>query len=106
MKFKGRRLGPAAAGDAARVAQSLADVRRMLDVFGLDPDAPEWAAQSASDDLTPVVDGLVQTLLAQRQEARARKDYAAADAIRDALAGVGLQISDTKDGARWSLVKE
>ena len=95
-----------AAGDAARVAQSLADVRRMLDVFGLDPDAPEWAAQSASDDLTPVVDGLVQTLLAQRQEARARKDYAAADAIRDALAGVGLQISDTKDGARWSLVKE
>ena len=30
----------------------------------------------------------------------------AADAIRDSLAGAGLKIEDTKDGARWSLVKE
>ena len=70
----------------------------------LDADAPEWAASApVGADLTPVVDGLVSTLLAQRAEARARKDWAAADAIRDALSATGLTITDTADGARWSL---
>ena len=96
-------------GDVARVARCLSEVHRMLDVFGLHPDAPEWAtAHSAggSADLTPVVDTLVRTLLDQRAEARQRRDWAAADAIRDSLAEAGLKIEDTKDGARWSLVKE
>ncbi|WP_416046588.1 cysteine--tRNA ligase [Propioniciclava soli] len=92
-------------GDTDALAEVDADVRAMLAVFGLAPDAPEWAAASASaaDDLTGVVDALVRTLLDQRAEARARKDWASADAIRDALAAAGLQVTDTKDGARWSL---
>jgi len=94
-------------GNAASVHEAHVTVLGMLDVFGLDPAAPEWAATAtASDDLAPVVDALVQTLLAQRAEARARRDWAAADAIRDSLAASGLKIEDTKDGARWSLVKE
>nr|NLI51449.1 cysteine--tRNA ligase [Propionibacterium sp.] len=96
-----------AAGDSEAVLACHATVLGMLDVFGLNPGAPEWvAAGPASDDLAPVVDALVQTLLAQRAEARARRDWAAADAIRDSLAASGLKIEDTKDGARWSLVKE
>ena len=96
-----------AAGDVAKVRASWSDVTSMLDVFGLNPDAPEWRSDAAaSDDLTGVVDGLVKTLLDARAEARARKDWAAADAIRDSLAASGLKIEDTKDGARWSLVKE
>ena len=96
-----------AAGDTARVRSLHATARRMLDVFGLDPDAPEWRTEAgASDDLAPVVDRLVATLLAQRADARARKDWAAADALRDSLAASGLKIEDTKDGARWSLAKE
>ena len=89
--------------DAATAAR--ASVLSMLDVFGLDPNAPEWAGSdaAASDDLTPVVDALVKTLLDQRAEARAAKDWATADAIRDSLAASGLTITDTKDGARWSL---
>ena len=78
----------------------------MLVVLGVDPGASEWAAQSsAGDDLKPVVDGLVAALLAQRTDARARKDYAAADAIRDRLTEVGLKVDDTPNGPRWSLVK-
>ena len=78
----------------------------MLTVFGLDPDDPAWATERpASDDLSGVVDSLVRTLLDQRADARARKDWATADAIRDSLAGSGLKITDTKDGARWSLEK-
>jgi cysteinyl-tRNA synthetase len=46
---------------------------------------------------------LAQALLGQRAEARARKDFAAADAIRDLFAELGLKIEDTATGARWSL---
>ncbi len=95
------------AGDDDAVATAYAEVRAMLSIFGLDPAAPEWQAQvSGGSDLTPVVDALVGTLLTQRAEARASKDWAAADAIRDALAAAGLKVEDTKDGARWSLAKE
>lgn len=93
-------------GDASRVAECLADARAMLDVFGLDPAAPEWAGDGASDDLTLVVDGLVTAMLSQRADARARKDWATADAIRDALSELGLKVEDTRDGVRWSLTKE
>lgn len=91
-------------GDSTAVTEALGLVRGMLDVFGLDPKAPEWAdAGGADTDLKPVVDGLVASLLRQRQEARARKDYASADAIRDELSQLGLKIEDTPSGARWSL---
>ena len=90
-------------GDTEAAARAHAAVRAMLGVLGLDPAAPEWAHHNAGDDLKPVVDGLVAALLAQRQEARARKDYAAADAIRDQLKAIGLKVEDTPPGARWSL---
>jgi len=90
-------------GDTDTAVRSHAAVQSMLGVLGLDPAAPEWAGQAAVDDLKPVVDGLVAALLVQRQEARARKDYAAADAIRDQLKAIGLKIEDTPQGARWSL---
>ena len=94
-----------AAGDEAAVAELLFDVHGMLGVLGLDPAAPEWAATggAASEDLSGVVDALVRTLLAQRAEARAARDWARADAIRDSLAASGLKIEDTADGAHWSL---
>ena len=86
--------------DAAAVRTARDQVVAMLDIFGLNPAAPEWAHAAASDDMTGVVDTLVQTLLAQRADARARKDWAAADAIRDSLAAAGLTITDTPQGAR------
>ncbi|CAI9401213.1 cysteine--tRNA ligase [Aestuariimicrobium sp. T2.26MG-19.2B] len=94
-----------AASDLQAIIDHDLAVHRMLDVLGLDPAGPEWAhLRSASDDgLEPVVDGLVQALLEQRGEARARKDWAAADAIRDTLAHVGLRITDTPQGATWQL---
>lgn len=83
----------------------LGAVTAMLDVFGLDPDAPQWAGENTDGDLKPVVDGLVGALLEQRAAARAAKDWGTADAIRDTLAGLGLVITDTPGGATWSLEK-
>ena len=91
------------AGEVEAAGRALAAVRSMLAVLGLDPAAPEWAGSVTSNDLEPVVDGLVAALLEQRGQARARKDWPAADAIRDRLAAIGLKITDTASGPRWSL---
>jgi cysteinyl-tRNA synthetase len=94
------------AGDSETVARTYTAVRAMLGVLGLDPGAPEWAHEHVTGgDLTPVVDGLVAALLEQRTQARARKDWPAADAIRDQLATIGLKVEDTPTGPRWSLEK-
>ena len=53
-----------------------------------------------------VVDALVAVALQQRQDARGRKDFAAADAIRDQLATAGVVIEDTSSGPRWALKGE
>jgi cysteinyl-tRNA synthetase len=50
-----------------------------------------------------VTGGLVSVALQQRQAARARKDFAAADAIRDQLADLGVAVEDTPQGPRWEL---
>jgi len=44
---------------------------------------------------------VVQMLLEQRQLARKRRDFAAADAIRERLSDLGVTVEDTPDGARW-----
>ena len=50
---------------------------------------------------TALLDGVVKLLLQQRQEAKARKDFAASDAIRNQLAALGIMVKDTKEGATW-----
>jgi cysteinyl-tRNA synthetase len=91
-------------GDDAAIAVALGSVRAMLGVLGLDPLDQQWATTGGSDDrLAQATDGLVALALEQRQAARARKDFAAADAIRDQLAALGLSVEDTPQGTRWEL---
>jgi cysteinyl-tRNA synthetase len=92
-----------AAGDIASTETRLAEVRAMLGVLGLDPLDEPWATAGPDDDLHAVVDALVGVALAQRQAARERKDYAAADTIRDSLREAGVLIEDTAQGPRWEL---
>jgi cysteinyl-tRNA synthetase len=92
-----------ASGDIAAVAAALTQVRAMLGVLGLDPLAPEWAAAGADNDLRDVVGALVGVALHQRQVARDRKDYPAADEIRDQLEEAGVFIEDTPEGPRWTI---
>ncbi len=49
------------------------------------------------------IDGLMQLILQQRSDAKARKDYAASDAIRDHLKSIGIEVKDGKDGATYSV---
>jgi cysteinyl-tRNA synthetase len=93
-----------AAGGSAELAAMLGSVRTMLAVLGVDPLAAPWSGGSGDDGrLREAVDALVGLLLDQRQAARQRKDYAAADEIRDRLAAAGLVVEDTPQGPRWDL---
>jgi cysteinyl-tRNA synthetase len=49
-----------------------------------------------------VLDSEIEALIAERQEARANRDFATADRIRDELAAQGIKLLDTKDGVRWT----
>ena len=87
-------------GRVDAVRDALGSVLAMTGVLGLDP--RQWADTSSSD-LTKAVDALVQVALDQRAAARTRKDYAAADAIRDQLTAAGVVVEDTPAGPRWTV---
>ncbi|MGZ4496782.1 MAG: cysteine--tRNA ligase [Nocardioides sp.] len=91
-------------GQEAALRGNLGSVLLMLDVLGLHPDDPAWGAASGDDErLSTAIDVLVAGLLEQRTEARAAKDFAAADAIRDRIKAAGIEIEDTPNGPTWSL---
>ncbi|MEJ5913972.1 cysteine--tRNA ligase [Pseudokineococcus sp. 1T1Z-3] len=91
------------AGDGEAAGWHAREVVSMLDVLGLNPLDPRWGAASTSATRAEVaVDALVQAELDRRQEARAARDFASADAVRDRLAALGVAVEDTPAGARWS----
>jgi len=102
-----RRAGNAAlnAGDRVTLERQARAVLAMTEALGLNP--LHWQGDSGSgsnaERLTETVDRLVGLAAQQRQAARERKDYPAADAIRDELAAAGIQLEDTPNGPRWTL---
>jgi cysteinyl-tRNA synthetase len=94
-------------GETGRpLEEVVAQVRSMLDVLGLDPSDPAFAAPGSDDQkLTAAVDALVAGLLEERAAARADQDWARADAIRDRIAAAGIAVEDTPDGPKWALAE-
>ena len=90
-----------AANDLDEVKRAASEIRGALSILGCDPFDPIFASDSSSSAET--LDGLISLALDQRQAARARKDFAASDAIRDQLAALGVVIEDTASGTRWSI---
>ena len=93
------RIGNTAAEDKKVLAKTAGEIRGALSILGCDPKDSAFAS-SKSNDLA--MDGLIKLALEQREAARARKDFAAADQIRDQIASLGITVEDTSNGPRWS----
>ena len=86
-------------GDDSALATSLKAVLAMTSVLGINP--LDWADDSAGND--QVLDNLIQALIEERKTARANKDFARSDAIRNQLQAAGITLEDAADGTHWSV---
>ncbi|WP_091288220.1 cysteine--tRNA ligase [Amycolatopsis xylanica] len=92
--------------DTSKALDIAASVRAMVDVLGLDPLSARWSEASGADaPYKQALSDIVEGLLNERQEARAARDFARADAARDRLLQAGIAVEDTPDGPKWT-VKE
>lgn len=91
-------------GDTAEATAIAGQVRAMTAILGVDPYAPQWRDRDQSNDAAlAALDVLIADALRRRELARADKDWATADQVRDQLNTAGIDIVDTADGAKWSL---
>ncbi|WP_032386633.1 cysteine--tRNA ligase [Rhodococcoides fascians] len=91
-------------GDLPAAVEHASSVRAMLDILGVDPLDPHWSSDSGSDAAALGALGvLVEAELERRATAKATKDWAVADEIRDRLAQAGVDVTDTPNGPEWSL---
>lgn len=96
------RAGNTAINEAKSALAEAKKIRGALGILGCDPFDLAFG-ESGNKKLDKAVDGLIALLLEQREAARVRKDFAAADAIRDRIASMGITIEDTSNGPRWSV---
>jgi cysteinyl-tRNA synthetase len=92
------------AGDHAGALAAAGRVRAMTHVLGLDPLDRQWAAGDTTQDAAAgALAALVDDLLAQRAAARAARDFATADEVRDRLTAAGVSVEDSPHGPTWTL---
>jgi cysteinyl-tRNA synthetase len=84
------------AADRERLAATILASGALFGILGTDPDA--WFVGDGDLDMAPAD---IEALLERRRAAKAERDFAAADAIREQLAARGVRIEDTPDGTVW-----
>ena len=88
-------------GDVASVLAALEAFDAIFAVLR-DDDAEKLRALGLASDSPSLGDAEIEALVAERQAARKRRDFAASDRIRDQLAGLGIILEDSRDGGvRW-----
>ena len=103
--FEGARIiNNIIAGNATISAEDLKDLKETFHLFSFDIMGLK-EEKGSSDGREAAYGKVVDMLLEQRMKAKANKDWAASDKIRDELAALGFEVKDTKDGFTWKLNK-
>lgn len=100
-----RQINTILAGDATITAEDLAELKEVFSVFMFDIMGLTLEGEAASSADNEAYGKAVELLLQLRQEAKGRKDWTTADFIRNRLAEIGFEVKDTKEGAKWRLLK-
>jgi cysteinyl-tRNA synthetase len=90
------------ASDAARPV-SPADKNLIEKIYNRVVDGILGLKEESDHNQLPLIEGLVNMVLEFRNQARAVKNWAESDRIRDRLSGLGIRIKDSKEGTRWEL---
>lgn len=91
------------AGNATITAEDLAELKDTMRTFMFDILGLKENVQSGNEGNNKAYAGAIDLLLELRKQAKANKDWATADKIRNDLTALGFQIKDTKDGVEWKL---
>ena len=100
-----RQINTILAGDATITAEDLAELKEVFSVFMFDIMGLTLEGEAASSVDNEAYGKAVELLLQLRQEAKGRKDWTTADFIRNRLTEIGFEVKDTKEGAKWRLLK-
>ncbi|AIY02921.1 cysteinyl-tRNA synthetase [Arthrobacter sp. PAMC 25486] len=92
-----------AAGDPADLEESFLAAMAMTDALGINPLDALWHAGGAATAELAALEVLLKAQLEARAQARAEKNWAESDRIRDLLAAAGVEVADSATGSTWSL---
>ena len=87
--------------DLAAVAAALTAVLAMTETLGINPETFIATTSTSANDVA--LDAIIRALIEERNAARAAKDFARSDAIRDQLKAAGIELEDAADGTHWSV---
>jgi cysteine--tRNA ligase len=89
-------------GEEKIAISELKELQTLMNAFVFDVLGLRSEEQSAGNN--DKLDGVLQLLINMRMEARANKDFALSDKIRDELLALGIQLKDGKEGTTYSVI--
>jgi cysteinyl-tRNA synthetase len=92
-------------GDHETALAWASQIRGMMAILGCDPLDERWVTRDETSAALAALDVLVHAELERREAARAKRDWALADEIRDRMKKAGIEVTDTADGPQWSLTE-
>ncbi|MBU6174551.1 MAG: cysteine--tRNA ligase, partial [Planctomycetes bacterium] len=83
--------------------QSIGVLKELGGILGIFMRPPKQS--SGNEDASKLLDGLMQLVIQLRADARAKRDFATSDAVRNGLSSIGIALQDGKNGTTWEIVK-
>ena len=96
-------INSASSGEIKLVKEDINKLRELFDIFLINLLGMYIGSDTDNSNSTKAYEGAVDLLMEIRKNAKAQKDWATSDLIRDKLATLGFDIKDTKNGVEWSV---
>ncbi len=96
-------INSATDGSVRLSGADLSRLRHLFDIFLVEILGMKMNAEGENASAAKAYEGAVDLLMEVRKNAKAAKDWATSDLIRDKLAALGFDVKDTKNGVEWSL---